>query len=241
MNGPTTPLLEVRDLHVRLGGSHVLQGVDFDVAPAGVTGLLGRNGVGKTTTLRAVMGLLPKNGAVRLAGEDITSAPTHQVVRRGVGYVPEDREVFAGLTVAENLRLAARDPDPDYDLVHQLFPELHQRRRQPAGTLSGGQQQMLSLARALLNRNRLLIVDEPTKGLAPRVVSELAEALERAAEVAPILLVEQNLGLVARLADGVVVMAEGKVVHTGPGRELFADPERTRSLLGVSRKEVSQS
>jgi branched-chain amino acid transport system ATP-binding protein len=233
------PLLEVRDLHVRLGGSHILQGVDFDVAPVGVTGLLGRNGVGKTTTLRAVLSLVPKTGSVRLDGEDISAERTHDVVRRGVGYVPEDREVFAGLTVAENLRLAARVADPDYELVHDLFPELRQRRRQPAGTLSGGQQQMLSLARALLNDNRLLIVDEPTKGLAPRVVSELADALERAAEVAPILLVEQNLGLVTRLAEGVVVMAEGRVVHRGPGRELFAEPERTRSLLGVARKEVA--
>lgn len=240
MTEPAPPLLEVRDLHVRLGGSHVLQGVDFDVASAGVTGLLGRNGVGKTTTLRAVMSLVPKTGSVRLGGEDIGSRRTHQVVRRGVGYVPEDREVFAGLSVAENLRLAVRGPDPDYDLVHELFPELHERRRQQAGTLSGGQQQMLSLARALLNENRLLIVDEPTKGLAPRVVSELADALERAAEVAPILLVEQNLGLVTRLADGVVVMAEGKVVHSGSGRELFADPERTQRLLGVARKEVAQ-
>jgi branched-chain amino acid transport system ATP-binding protein len=240
MTDPTPPLLEVRDLHVRLGGSHVLQGVDLDVAPGGVTGLLGRNGVGKTTTLRAIMGLVPRTGSVRLAGEDISGERTHQVVRRGVGYVPEDREVFAGLSVAENLRLAVRGPHPRYDLVHELFPELHERRRQAAGTLSGGQQQMLSLARALLNDNRLLIVDEPTKGLAPRVVTELAQALERAAEVAPILLVEQNLGLVTRLADGVVVMAEGKVVHAGPARELFADPERTRGLLGVARREVAQ-
>jgi branched-chain amino acid transport system ATP-binding protein len=239
MSKAERPLLEVRDLHVRLGGSHVLQGVDFDVAAVGVTGLLGRNGVGKTTTLRAVMSLVPKTGSVHLAGEDISGEPTHRVVRRGVGYVPEDREVFAGLSVAENLRLAARGADPDYDLVHELFPELRQRRRQPAGTLSGGQQQMLSLARALLNDNRLLIVDEPTKGLAPRVVSELADALERAAEVVPILLVEQNLGLVTRLADGVVVMAEGRVVHSGPGRELFADTEVTRRLLGVARKEVT--
>lgn len=233
------PLLQVRDLHVRLGGSHILQGVDLDVAPTGVTGLLGRNGVGKTTTLKAILGLLPKTGSVQLDGEPIGDLPTHRVVQRGVGYVPEDREVFAGLSVGENLRLAERGGTPAYDLVFELFPELHERRRQAAGTLSGGQQQMLSLGRALLNDNSLLLVDEPTKGLAPRVVSELADVLERAATVAPILLVEQNLGLVSRLADGVVVMAEGTVVHSGTGRELFADPALTTSLLGVARKEVA--
>jgi branched-chain amino acid transport system ATP-binding protein len=229
------PLLRVRDLHVRLSGSHILQGVDLDVAPAGVTALLGRNGVGKTTTLRAILGLAPCTGVVELDGDRIDRVSTHQIVRRGVGYVPEDREIFAGLSVAENLRLAARDDDPAYDLVHELFPELHTRRRQAAGTLSGGQQQMLALGRALLNRNRLLLIDEPTKGLAPRVVTELADALARAAEVAPVLLVEQNLGLVTRLAHAVVVMAEGRVVHSGPAEELFADQDRMRSLLGVAR------
>ena len=173
------PLLAVRDLHVHLGQSHVLQGVEFDVPEGGVTALLGRNGVGKTTTLRALIGLVDRRGSITLDGEQLASTATHRIVRRGVGYVPEDRDVFSGLTVEENLRLAERDGDARYDLVYDLFPELHERGRQRAGTLSGGQQQMLAIARALLNENRVLLVDEPTKGLAPLLVTEVADALER--------------------------------------------------------------
>ncbi len=228
------PLLELADVHTHLGGSHILQGVTFTAPPRGVTALLGRNGVGKTTTLRAVLGLVPLTGRVRLDGADVAGEPTHRLVRRGIGYVPEDREVFAGLTVAENLRLAERSPTPRYDVVHELFPELERRSRQAAGTLSGGQQQMLSLARALLNDNRVLLVDEPTKGLAPRVVTEVTAALERAAEVTPIVLVEQNLAAVRRLARHAVVMVEGRVAHTGPAADLLADVELTRRLLGVA-------
>ena len=226
--------LSVGDLHVYLGESHVLQGISFDVPVGGVTALLGRNGVGKTTTLRALMGLVPRTrGAVVLAGDDVTRLPTHAVVRRGVGYVPEDRDVFAGLTVEENLRLAERSPDPRYELVHELFPELRERAGQRAGTLSGGQQQMVAIARALLNENRLLLVDEPTKGLAPLLVTEVAAALERAAELTTVLLVEQNLQVVQRVAREVVVLDAGRVVHAGPAEELLADPEHVRRLLGV--------
>ena len=226
--------LSVGDLHVYLGESHVLQGISFDVPIGGVTALLGRNGVGKTTTLRALMGLVPRTrGAVVLAGDDVTRLPTHAVVRRGVGYVPEDRDVFAGLTVEENLRLAERSPDPRYELVHELFPELRERAGQRAGTLSGGQQQMVAIARALLNENRLLLVDEPTKGLAPLLVTEVAAALERAAELTTVLLVEQNLQVVQRVAREVVVLDAGRVVHAGPAEELLADPEHVRRLLGV--------
>jgi branched-chain amino acid transport system ATP-binding protein len=228
------PLLELEDVHVRLGGSHILQGVSFRVRSTGVTALLGRNGVGKTTTLRAVLGLVPRTGGIRLAGVDVSREATHRLVRRGVGYVPEDREVFGGLTVAENLRLAERSALPRYELVNELFPELRLRSRQPAGTLSGGQQQMLALARGLLNDNRLLLVDEPTKGLAPRIVTEVVDALERAATVAPILLVEQNLGAVRRLARDAVVMVAGRVQLAGPAAEMLADVELTRRLLGVS-------
>ena len=128
-------LLAVRDLHVHLGESHILQGIEFDVREGGVTALLGRNGVGKTTTLRALMGLVDRRGSVTLAGEEIVATPTHRIVRRGVGYVPEDRDVFAGLTVDENLRLAERDAEPRYALVYDLFPELRERGRQLAGTL----------------------------------------------------------------------------------------------------------
>jgi branched-chain amino acid transport system ATP-binding protein len=226
--------LGVRDLDVFLGESHVLQGVSFDVAEGGVTALLGRNGVGKTTTLRAVMGLVPRRGRIELGGEEITRLPTHTVVRRGVGYVPEDRDVFAGLTVAENLRLAERDREPRYDLVFELFPELRERGAQRAGTLSGGQQQMLAIARALLNDNRLLLIDEPTKGLAPFLVTEVADVLDRASEIATILLVEQNLGVVRRIAREAVVLDQGRVVHRGGARELLADPALVRRFLGVA-------
>jgi branched-chain amino acid transport system ATP-binding protein len=225
----------VHDLHVFLGPSHVLQGVSFDVAEGGVTALLGRNGVGKTTTLRALMGLVQPHGRVALAEEDITRLPTHAIVRRGVGYVPEDRDVFAGLTVEENLRLAERNGGARYDLVYELFPELRERGRQRAGTLSGGQQQMVAIARALLNENRVLLIDEPTKGLAPFLVTEVARVLERASEVATILLVEQNLGVVRRLARDAVVLDQGRVVHAGPATELLSDPGTVRRLLGVSR------
>jgi branched-chain amino acid transport system ATP-binding protein len=233
------PLLSVRDLHVHLGQSHVLQGVTFDVQEGGVTALLGRNGVGKTTTLRAVMGLVPPRGTATLAGEELTRLPTHRIVRRGVGYVPEDRDVFAGLTVEENLRLAERDAEPRYDLVYDLFPELRERGGQRAGTLSGGQQQMVALARALLNENRILLVDEPTKGLAPLLVTEVARVLERVGENETVLLVEQNLGVVQRLARDVVVLDQGQVVHTGPADELLGNAALLRQLLGVSRAEAA--
>ena len=229
-------ILSVRGLDAFVGGQQILHGVTFDVAETGVTALLGRNGVGKTTTLKAVLGLVRRRGEVILGDARIDEARTHRIVAGGVGYVPEDREVFTRLTVAENLQLAARGDDPRYDFVHQLFPELLSRARQAAGTLSGGQQQMLALARVLLNDNRLLLVDEPTKGLAPRVVGEVAEALATAAQRVPVLLVEQNLRVVARLARDAVVMAEGQVVHTGPAAGLLADPGLVQRLLGVHRE-----
>jgi branched-chain amino acid transport system ATP-binding protein len=232
--GTAPNLIEVRDLHVHLGESHVLQGVSFDVPEGGVTALLGRNGVGKTTTLRAMMGLVPRRGAVTLAGSETTRLATHEIVRRGIGYVPEDRDVFAGLTVDENLRLAERNGSPRYQLVYDLFPELRTRGGQRAGTLSGGQQQMVAIARALLNDNDVLLVDEPTKGLAPLLVTDVAAALERAAELATVLLVEQNLAVVERVARQVVVLDAGRVVHVGQAAELLGDRTRIQSLLGVS-------
>jgi branched-chain amino acid transport system ATP-binding protein len=226
-------LLSVRDLHVVIGQSHVLQGVTFDVPEGGVTALLGRNGVGKTTTLRAILGLVDRRGSVRFDDVELSGLATHRIVRRSIGYVPEDRDVFTGLTVAENLRLAERDAEPRYDLVHELFPELEQRAEQRAGTLSGGQQQMVAIARALLNDNRVLLVDEPTKGLAPALVSEVAHVLERLAELTTVLLVEQNLGVVRRIARDAVVLDQGRVVHSGNARELLEQPELVQRLLGV--------
>jgi branched-chain amino acid transport system ATP-binding protein len=230
------PILRVSGLKVTLGGSAILHGVTFDVAATGVTALLGRNGVGKTTTVRSVLGLNPAaSGEIRFAGRDISALPTHRRARRGIGYVPEDRVVFSGLTVAENLRLAepARG-EPRYGLVYDLFPVLRERARQRAGTLSGGEQQMLALGRALLGPARLLLIDEPTKGLSPKYTAMVATALGRMAEQVPILLVEQNLAVVRRTARDAVVLDMGRVVHTGDARELLADPSLTNRLLGVS-------
>ena len=227
-------LLSVRDLHVHLGQAHVLHGVSFEVPERAVTALLGRNGVGKTTTLRSLVGLVGREGQVEYAGESIAALPTHRVIRRGIGYVPEDREIFAGLTVEENLRLAERSSDPRYDLVYDLFPELRERGRQQAGTLSGGQQQMLTLGRALVNDNRLLLVDEPTKGLSPLRVGEVAKALERIRDHTTVLLVEQNLGVVRHIAEHVVVLDQGRVVHAGPAAAFLADRAQVHKLLGVA-------
>jgi branched-chain amino acid transport system ATP-binding protein len=227
-------LLEVENLHVHLGESHVLQGVSFSVPEGGVTALLGRNGVGKTTTLRSIMGLAQARGRVELAGEDLTRLATHRIVHRGVGYVPEDREIFAGLTVEENLRLAERNGAARYDLVWELFPMLRPHLQQRAGTLSGGEQQMVAIARALLNENRVLLIDEPTKGLAPNLVTDVANVLERIAQLTTVLLVEQNLGVVRRVAGAAVVLDQGRVVHTGDARQLLADPAAVRRYLGVS-------
>jgi branched-chain amino acid transport system ATP-binding protein len=233
-------ILRVDGLRVRIAGSHILQGVTFDVAPSGVTALLGRNGVGKTTTLKAILGLLPRaarvDGSVSFDGTPIAGVPTYRIIQRGLGYVPEDRGIFAGLTVAENLRLAERrDVPADYERVHALFPELAKRARQRAGTLSGGQQQRLAIGRVLLNPNRLLLIDEPTKGLAPKVVGDVAEVLERVASTVPMLLVEQNLAVVRRLAAQAVVIATGRVAYAGAASDLLGSPDKTTSLLGVGR------
>jgi branched-chain amino acid transport system ATP-binding protein len=225
--------IELVDVHVSIAGSHVLQGVSLEVPEGGVTALLGRNGVGKTTTVRAVLGLSARTGVIRVLGQDTQGLPTHRVVGLGVGYVPEDRIVFAGLTVAENLRLAERTTDPNYDAVYSLFPELKTRFKQRAGTLSGGQQQMLSIARVLLNGWPLLLIDEPSKGLAPKLIGELVDALERIATEATILLVEQNLAVVTRLAQRVVVLDHGQVVHHGSIADL-GDVQLTQRLLGVA-------
>lgn len=228
------PILTVTHLSASISGQQVVEDVTFSVPSTGITAVLGRNGVGKTSTIRGILGLIHRQGEVTLAGERIDGLPTHRIVQRGVGYVPEDREVFAGLTVAENLALAERDKNPRREFVAELFPDLVKRRGQLAGTLSGGQQQMVSVARALLNENSILLVDEPTKGLAPKIVGEVADALAEASKVVPILLVEQNLDVVRRLAGDAVVIASGRVVHTGAAREILDDDALTTRLLGVS-------
>lgn len=226
-------VLEVRSLQASVAGQQVVEDVSFTVPATGITALLGRNGVGKTSTIKAILGLIDRKGQISLAGTRIENMPTHKIVQLGVGYVPEDREVFSKLTVSENLRLAERDNAPRRQLVEELFPDLLARAGQMAGTLSGGQQQMVSLARALLNDNQILLIDEPTKGLAPRIVSEVSAALEHAAATVPILLVEQNLQVVRQLAEEAIVLAGGRVAHTGKARAFLDDAQLTQRLLGV--------
>lgn len=234
-SAPAEPVLQLVDVHARIGVSHILQGVTLSVPPNSVTAVLGRNGVGKTSTLRAVLGLMSRTGTILFDGEHIEKHQTHAIVQRGIAYVPEDRDVFHDLTVQENLKLAERrGGEHRYDRVYELFPELQQRSRQVAGTLSGGQQQMLSLGRALLNDNSLMLVDEPTKGLAPKLVTEVVEVLERIRGVCSIVLVEQNLAAAHRLADHVVLMAAGRVVTEGSAAVLMNDEQRIRDLLGVA-------
>ena len=235
------PILSVRGLSAKIAGQQVVEDVSFDVASTGVTALLGRNGVGKTSTIKGILGLIERRGEVVFDGERIDKMRTHRIVQRGIGYVPEDREVFSKLTVAENLRLAYRDAHPRTELVAQLFPDLTARAGQLAGTLSGGQQQMVSLARALLNTNKLLLVDEPTKGLAPIVVGEVADALAAAAQTVPVLLVEQNLTVVRRLADDVIVIDGGRVVHVGDAVEFLSDEATIKRYLGVHTENQAAS
>jgi branched-chain amino acid transport system ATP-binding protein len=229
--------LAVRDLHAYIGSSHILQGVDLRAPRGQVTMILGRNGAGKTTTLRSILGLANRTGTIMLDGERIDAENTAAIIRKGVGYVPENRDVFAGLTVGENLKLAERrGSEPRYEFVFSLFPELKARLRQLAGTMSGGQQQMLAMGRALLNDSKLLIVDEPAKGLAPLIVRDLADTLDSIRRQATIVMVEQNLAVARRLADRVVVIANGRVALSGPAGELFADDETLHRYLVVDTR-----
>lgn len=237
MASSTQPILRVEGLYARISGQQVVEDVSFSVAPTGVTALLGRNGVGKSSTIKAILGIIERDGTVEFDGERIDGLRTDRIVRRGIAYVPEDREVFASLTVEENLTLAVRQAEPNRALVDELFPELRTRSQQAAGTLSGGQQQMVSLARALLNDNRLILVDEPTKGLAPKLVFDVARVLKAAAETSPMLLVEQNLTVVRELAQDVVVLSGGRVVHRGPAAEFLDDERLVERHLGVAGAE----
>ncbi|MEV0178978.1 ABC transporter ATP-binding protein [Streptomyces sp. NPDC050625] len=230
-------VLSVRHLSARIGTSQILHGVDLEVPRNQTTVILGRNGVGKTTLLRSILGYVEASGHIELLGHPIDRLPTHKRVRAGIAYVPEDRDVFRSLTVEENLRLAERAGQvPRYDLVFDLFPDLADRRSQNAGSLSGGQQQMVALGRGLLSECELLIVDEPTKGLSPRVVQEVVDVLARVKEGVTILMVEQNLSAAQQLADDVVVISEGTVVASGTG-EMLVDRDKLRGFLGVGRSE----
>ena len=227
--------VSISNLQVYRGEAHVIHDVSFDVAEHGVTALLGRNGVGKTTTLLATMGLLPASGSITVGGVEVVGKPTHHIARLGVGYVPEDREVFSTLTVGENFRLAERSgSEPRYDLAFDLFPDLKGRLGQSAGTLSGGQQQMLSIGRALLNPASLLLIDEPTKGLAPTVVEDVVQALVTATSDTTVVLVEQNLWVAAHLAKHAVVLDQGMVVYQGDMETLASNPDLAGKYLGVA-------
>jgi branched-chain amino acid transport system ATP-binding protein len=234
----TTPLLRLDDVQTYIGESHILQGVAFGVQPGRITMLLGRNGAGKTTTLRSIMGLTPiAAGSIRFDGDEIGRETTHKIVRRGIGYVPEDRDVFTGLTVTQNLILAQRSgaaaTQERLDLAYQLFPDLKQRGTQRAGTLSGGQQQMLAIARAMVNDNRLLLIDEPSKGLAPVVVQQVTDALAAIKGTTTILLVEQNLAMAQALGDDAVIIDDGRVVFTGTMADVAEDEELQARYLGA--------
>ena len=227
--------LVVRDLHVKINESHILHGVNFDVPSHKVTALLGRNGVGKSTTLKGILGLYLATGSVVLNGQELIGMPTYKIAQSGVAYVPEDREIFSTLSVRENLALASRSKanEAAFKSIYELFPELDTRAAQLAGSLSGGQQQMVAIARAMLKTNEILLVDEPTKGLAPKLVTEVANALAKIAEATTMLLVEQNLALVKRIAHHIVVMDQGRVIFQG-GPENLNDPTWVHQMLGVS-------
>ena len=230
-------VLSIKDLQVKINQSHILHGVTFDVPARKVTALLGRNGVGKSTTLKTIMGFYPGTGSIQLNGKEILGEDTYKIAQAGAAYVPEDREIFSTLSVRENLALAARGKGHEeaYKFVHTLFPELDTRAQQRAGSLSGGQQQMVAIARALLNKNEILLVDEPTKGLAPKLVTEVADALAEVAHENTMLIVEQNLALVRRIAEHVIVMDQGRVVYQG-GPEALNDHAWVHQMLGVGGK-----
>jgi branched-chain amino acid transport system ATP-binding protein len=234
------PLLTVRDLQARYGETRVLRGVSFEVAEGGITTILGANGAGKTTTLRAVCGMVRTAGEITLAGRRIEGRATEDIVRLGVAHVPEGRGTFVQLTVEENLRLGAyarRDTGQlgtDVERVCRYFPVLAERRRQIAGTLSGGEQQMLAVARALMLKPRLLLLDEPSLGLAPLVVREIfriVRTINREERVS-VLLVEQNASLALGLADHAYLMETGSVVMSGPATELGQNDAIRRAYLG---------
>ncbi len=233
------PLLRLTAVHTHIGQYHILQGVDLAVPEGELTMLLGRNGAGKTTTLRTIMGLWrASSGALHFAGSDLRPLATPDIARLGVGYVPETMGVFAGLTVRENMSLAARAGAIDaqrLDWIFSLFPALTRFWSLPAGNLSGGQKQMLSIARAMIEPRRLILIDEPSKGLAPAIVDALIEAmLELKRTATTILMVEQNFRMAQALGDGVAVMDDGRVVHTGRMAALAADADLQARLLGLS-------
>ncbi len=235
-----TAQLAVRDLKVHYDGIQALHGVSFTVPRGEIVTLIGANGAGKTSILRAISGLVPYTGAIVFEGRDLKRIPAHRIVGLGIAHVPEGRGVFGNLTVRENLRLAAwqrhnkSEVTADFERVFALFPRLEEREHQPSGTLSGGEQQMLAVGRALMSRGRLLLLDEPSMGMSPRLVQEIfgvIEDINRSGTT--ILLVEQNANMALRIASRAYVLETGKITLAGTGKELLGDPRVKEAYLGA--------
>jgi branched-chain amino acid transport system ATP-binding protein len=232
-------MLRLDDVHVHIGKLHILQGVNLEVKAGECAALLGRNGVGKTTTLRAIMGLARRTrGTVEFDGIDLSRCQAHEVPRKGIGYVPQGRGIFPNLTVLENLNIGLpgrRDPERE-DYVFGCFPRLKERLRQSGNTLSGGEQQMLAIARCLMMRPKLIILDEPTEGIMPRLVSQIRREIHRINQGGvSILLVEQNVETALKLCPRVFLMEKGTIVYSGASHDLKLQPEIVHRYLGVSR------
>ena len=226
-------MLRVEALHTYYGRGHILQGVDLEVPQGQIAAVLGRNGVGKTTTLRSIVGLArPRSGRVLLAGRDVAGWAPHRIVRLGVGYVPEGRMIFPELTVVENIQVAQRVPARQWSMerLFEIFPSLAERRRSKGSQLSGGEQQMLAVARALVTDPRIILLDEPSQGLAPLVVEELIRLIRRLrGEGVSLLLVEQNLKLAEAVADLVYVMVKGQTVYRAPLAQFMGEREEVKA------------
>ncbi|HQV70930.1 MAG TPA: ABC transporter ATP-binding protein [Thermoflexales bacterium] len=231
-------LLEVNSIDTYIGQSHILEGVSLAVPRGSITALLGRNGAGKTTTLRSIIGLLaPRNGKILFDGAEIDGKPAYVVAAKGIGYVPENRAIFKALTVEENLIIAERkkgDLARHTDLIFDLFPDLRTFYKRMGGNLSGGQQQMLAIARALVPDNSLLLIDEPSEGLAPIIVEGIVNALRKLAQNVTVLLVEQNFQMAADLADRYAILDDGKVAASGLMPDLVNDRATISKYLGVN-------
>jgi branched-chain amino acid transport system ATP-binding protein len=235
-------MLRLDDVHVHIGKLHILQGVNLEVRTGECAALLGRNGVGKTTTLRAIMGLAPRSrGTVEFDGFDLAHCAPHEVPRKGIGYVPQGRGIFPNLTVMENLCIGlSRKGDREREqYVFGCFPRLKERAGQAGDTLSGGEQQMLAIARCLMMRPKLIILDEPTEGIMPRLVSQIRREIFRINQSGvSILLVEQNVETALRLCPRVFLMEKGTVVYSGASQDLKANPEIVHRYLGLSKQKV---